>query len=238
LSRRITNKSDIINSSDIGDLSMSPIETIKRRLEEYSEVMRQARPTNNLFKSLIIKPRNVSLNIQEKDEQILLIARQHLITKVKNVVALILTLIIIPLSLHLSGFLSSVPLRFAIAFYIGFIVIGLGMTLKTFLIWFFNVYVITDERIIDVDFHSIIYKNVSSARLESIEDVTSRSVGPVAAVFNYGTILIQTAGARVQFEFDHIPDPAKIKRLLNELLAEERRLGNVPVRSNKQEEQT
>lgn len=216
-----------------------PIKKLKRRLEEYSEVMRQAKPTNNLFKSLIIKPRNVSLDIQEKDEQILLIARQHLITQVKTVLVFVTTLIFIPLILHVSGFLSAIPPRFAVAFYIGFIITGLGMALRAFLIWFFNVYVITDERIIDVDFHSMIYKNISSARLESIEDVTSRSVGPIAAIFNYGTILIQTAGARIQFEFDHIPNPSKIKRLLNELLAEERRLGHLPIRSgNKQEGQT
>jgi hypothetical protein len=36
---------------------------------------------------------------------------------------------------------------------------------------------VTDERIIDVDFHSVIYYNVSSAKFENIEDVTTKTIG-------------------------------------------------------------
>jgi len=195
----------------------------KRKLEEYSEVMRKERSTSNFFKTFIAKPENITLNIQEKDERVLLVIRQHVVTQVKSAVSLLLTAIIIPLALQLSGFLTSLPDRFAAAFYIGFIIVAFGMALKGFLIWFFNVYVITDERIIDVDFHSMIYKDISSAKIENIEDVTARTIGPLAAIFNYGTILIQTAGTNTEFEFEHVPEPTKIKKLLNELILEEER---------------
>lgn len=202
---------------------MSPIKKLKRKLEEYSEVMRHEKVTTNFFKSFITKPKNIKLNIQDKDERIILVIRQHLITQVRELFSLVIATIFIPWLLYLSGFLPSLPMRFQVAFYLGFIIVAIGMLLRAFLIWFFNVYIITDERVIDVDFHSMIYKNVSSAKLENIEDVTARTVGPLAAIFDYGTILIQTAGAKTEFEFDHVPQPSKIKKLLNELILEEER---------------
>ena len=69
----------------------------------------------------------------------------------------------------------------------------------------------------------MIYRNVSSAKIENIEDVTANTSGPLASVFDYGTILIQTAGEKTEFEFEHVPQPAKITKLINELLLEEER---------------
>ena len=68
-----------------------------------------------------------------------------------------------------------------------------------------------------------IYRNISYAKIENIEDVTAQTTGPLAAIFDYGTILIQTAGEKTQFEFDHVPQPAKITKLINELILEEER---------------
>ena len=195
----------------------------QRKIEDYSEVMKNEHPSNNFFKSFIPKPNNISINIQDKDEKIVLILRQHLITQVNKVFVLIMGLILIPFVLRFAGFMDALPSQFASAFNIFWMVLAFGLITRSFLSWFFNVYVVTDERVIDVDFHSVIYYNVSSAKIENIEDVTTKTVGPLAAIFNYGTILIQTAGEKNEFEFGHVPQPAKVTKLLNELILEEER---------------
>jgi hypothetical protein len=195
----------------------------KRKVEDYSEVMKLEHGSNNFFKSFIAKPKNIHLDIQDKDEKIILVLRQHLITQVKSLLILLAAIFLIPSLLGFSGFLDILPLKFLSAFNIFWMVVSFGMIAQSFLIWFFNVYIVTDERVIDVDFASMIYRNVSSAKIENIEDVTARTTGPLAAVFDYGTILIQTAGEKTQFEFDHVPQPAKITKLINELLLEEER---------------
>lgn len=195
----------------------------RRRLEDYSEVMKYERASNNFFKSFIPKPNNIHLNIQDKDEKIVLVLRQHPITQVQKIFWLILALIFIPQLLSFAGFMAVLPREFADAFNFFWIVLAFGLLTRSFLSWFFNVYIVTDERIIDVDFHSVIYYNVSSAKIENIEDVTTKTIGPLAAVFNFGSILIQTAGEKNQFEFEHVPQPAKITKLLNELILEEER---------------
>lgn len=195
----------------------------RRKLEDYSEVMKNERASNNFFKSFIPKPNNIHLNIQDKDEKIVLVLRQHPITQVQKLFWLILALVFIPQLLTFAGFMSILPDQFATAFDFLWTVLAFGLLTRSFLSWFFNVYIVTDERIIDVDFHSVIYYNVSSAKIENIEDVTTKTVGPLAAIFNFGSILIQTAGEKNQFEFEHVPQPAKITKLLNELILEEER---------------
>ena len=202
---------------------MTDKKKISRKVEDYSEVMRHEHSTNNFFKSFIPKPKNIKVDIQDKDEKIILVLRQHLITQVKNLIILLAAILIIPGLLSFSGFLDILPNKFMSAFNIFWIVLSFGLMIQSFLMWFFNVYIVTDERVIDVDFNSMIYRNISSAKIENIEDVTAKTTGPLAAIFDYGTILIQTAGEKTQFEFDHVPQPAKITKLLNELILEEER---------------
>ena len=95
--------------------------------------------------------------------------------------------------------------------------------LATFLIWFFSVFIITDERIIDVDFVSMLFKDVSAAKIDVIQDVSSKTSGFLASVINYGTVYIQTAGEQREIQFENIPQPAKVAALLNELMLEEER---------------
>lgn len=194
-----------------------------RKLEDYSEVMKHERASNNFFKSFIPKPNNIQVNIQDKDEKIVLILRQHLITQVEKVFVLILALILIPAILNFAGFMDALPNKFAVAFDLFWMILAFGLITRSFLSWFFNIYVITDERVIDVDFDSVIHYNVSSAKIENIQDVTTKTVGPLAAIFNFGNILIQTAGEKNEFEFTHVPQPAKVTKLLNELMLEEER---------------
>ncbi len=195
----------------------------RRKLEDYSEVMKYERTSNNFFRSFIPKPDKIQVNIQDKDEKIVLILRQHAITQVGKLFVLIMALVLIPAILNFAGFVDALPNKFAIAFDLFWMILAFGLLTKSFLSWFFNVYVITDERVIDVDFHSVIYYNVSSAKIGNIEDVTTKTVGPLAAIFNFGNILIQTAGEKNEFEFTHVPQPAKVTKLLNELILEEER---------------
>lgn len=193
----------------------------KRKIDDYSEVMKHEHASGNFFKSFIAKPENIFLDIQDKNEKIVLVLRQHLVTQVKDAIVLFGIIFLLPALLKFSGFLSVLPTNFANAFDVFWLALSFGMIFKGFLMWFFNVYIITDERVIDVDFTSMIHRNISSAKIENIEDVTAQTTGPVASIFDYGTILIQTAGEKTEFEFENVPQPAKITKLINELLIEE-----------------
>jgi hypothetical protein len=72
-----------------------------------------------------------------------------------------------------------------------------AVVLGGFLRWYFDVFVVTDERIIDIDFNNLIYKNITSTKIDNIEDVTYNVSGAIQSLFNFGQVLIQTAGTGV-----------------------------------------
>src|SRR3989344_3865887 len=96
-----------------------------------------------------------------------------------------------------------------------------GLMLEKFLSWYFNVYIVTDERIVDIDFYSLIYKEISDTKIERIQDVTVVQGGVIRALFNFGTVNIQTAGERREFDFEDVPKPQVVAKFLNEMMLEE-----------------
>lgn len=195
----------------------------KRQVDDYSEVMKHETSSNNPLKSYIPKPKKISFEIQDRDEKIILVLRQHPITQVKSIFVLVFSFLFVPWLLRVAGLMAFLPDQFKLAFYSFLVVLFIGMAFRYFLLWFFNVYIITDERIIDVDFLSMVYKNISTAKIENIEDITKQTSGIIASLFDHGTILIQTAATKNEFEFEHVPHPAKVVKLLNELVIEEER---------------
>jgi len=87
--------------------------------------------------------------------------------------------------------------------------------------WFYNVYIITDERLVDVDFVSLLYKRISNTKIDKIQDVSYDMSGIFEAFFNYGNVLIQTASEVPNIDFENLPKPQEIVSLLNQLIMEE-----------------
>lgn len=194
----------------------------KRSVDDYSEVMRRLPYSRNPVSAFASKPINTRFSTQSIEEEVILVLRKHPITQLKWIAASVL-LALAPflfLSIDILGFL---PGTYQFAGLLLWYLILMGFILESFLTWFFNVYIITDERIIDVDFLSLIYRNISSAKLDNIEDVTATTGGAIRALFNFGTVSIQTAAERREFEFEDVPQPSQVTKLVNEMLLEEER---------------
>ncbi len=193
-----------------------------RYVDDYSSVMRGEKPCTKLLTSFSPKPVDISIDIQANDEHIILLLRRHPITQLRWV-AIAFGLALTPwlvTAIDMFGFLSP-SYQFAIG--LGWYLAIVGFSLKSFLKWFFHVYIITDERIIDVEFTSLLHKDVSTAKIENIEDITTVASGVMSSIFNFGTIVVQTAATKQEFSFEDVPQPSKVTTLLNELILEEER---------------
>lgn len=96
----------------------------------------------------------------------------------------------------------------------------LFLILALFLIWihyYLNVQIITDRRIVDIDQVGLFSHVVSELHIENIEDVTSKTTGIVGNLFNFGMVYVQTAGSKERFEFNYVPNPGSINKLLLDL---------------------
>lgn len=87
----------------------------------------------------------------------------------------------------------------------------------SFLNYYLDLWVVTDERILDIDQEGAFVRKVSELPLRRIQDVHVEVKGVFATVFNFGTIEVQTAGAEQKFEFEGIPNPQKVSRQILEI---------------------
>jgi membrane protein YdbS with pleckstrin-like domain len=155
------------------------------------------------------------------------VLRQSYITNIPWIVITILMLIapiffdVILLTTKFRGeqvFEGNFVLLVTLFWYLG----TFGFFLQNLLNWFFNVYIISTKKIVDVDFHGIMYKNISETTLDNVEDVTSTVVGALGMIFNIGDVFIQTAAERREFEFHRVDDPSRVRDLVADLAAEKR----------------
>lgn len=162
-------------------------------------------------------PAKSHFETREDDEEIILILRQHPIINVKWIL-ISLFMLIAPLFIGSLGLFTSIPAGFGIVLSLCWYLVTIAYMLESFMSWYFNVYIVTDRRIVDVDFYNLIYKQVSDAQLDKIEDVTYSMGGVVRTLFNYGNITIQTAGEINQFEFNAVPQPDKVAKIIQDLM--------------------
>ncbi len=177
--------------------------------------------THNPLSAYAYLPERVNFETKEKEEKVVLLLRRHAITNVRWILAAIL-MGMAPFAV--SSFLKFdfVPAGFRLIGVLAWYLIIFAYSLENFINWFFNVYIVTDERIVDIDFLNLIYKEVSDANIDKIQDVTYKMGGVARTMFNYGDVLIQTASEVPNFEFMAVPSPDKIAKILQDLRIEER----------------
>lgn len=159
---------------------------------------------------------NLHFDGQDKDEHPILVLRAHPITQLPWLInAFFFIIFLLFLNLYLPQYLGFYQLFFVDLFGVALVFSYLYFN---FLHWFFNVGIITNKRILDVDFYGLIYKETTIAMLNKVEDITAKVGGVFSSLFDYGNVFIQTAGTDVNIEFINIPKPQQVAKIINQLL--------------------
>ena len=82
--------------------------------------------------------------------------------------------------------------------------------------WFYNITLITDRGVVDIDYSNIVYHDVAMTNLNLIEDVNYTKVGFIRSLLNYGDLFVQTAGGKENLEALAVPNPAEAARIIGE----------------------
>lgn len=168
-------------------------------------------------------PSNIYLNDILEEEELLLFLRKHFVTNfiwILNALILISVPIILYL-IHSLGLFSInfIPFSF-IAFFLVFYYFFLisGFIFVHLITWFYNISIVTNKRIIDIDFASLVFENVDATTLSKVEDVGYAQIGIIRSVFDYGDVHVQTAGASSNFDFLAVPKPERVVRIIHDLM--------------------
>ena len=224
---------DIFNSNqhskrDVSDSSLKTPQKIhskpvNKRAPGILEEMKKEEAlchTRSPLSAFCFYPNRVKFANKDAEEKVILLLRKHPITNLGWIIIVFL-MIIAPAFLPFIIFFELLPVEFRAVFIIIWYLITTAFILEKFLSWFFHVNIITDERIIEVDFVNLFYREMTDANIDEIQDVTVEIGGAFRTSVNYGNIVIQTSAQIPKIEFEAVPQPDKIARILRELRIEE-----------------
>lgn len=124
---------------------------------------------------------------QRDGEELLFVFRRHIIAMRKGFYMLLIPFVISaipPLIWQTNMVLFLLPV-------VG-LVIGLILFSYHFIMWYFTVYIVTDQRIRQITQHGFFGKDVVELRLSKIQNISYNVPGFSGEVFGFGTVVIQT----------------------------------------------
>ncbi len=178
----------------------------------------------NIFSSFTHHPKGVSFQTQHPSETILLFLRAHFIT---NLSWIIISIILVFIPLVISIFIAFFDIRilssptasnFTFIFVLFYYLIISSYIFINFLHWFYNVFIITNERVVDIDYSDIVYHNIAVTKLSHVQDVNYSQIGFIPTLFNYGNLFVQTAGTEINFEAVAVPKPREATNIIGDLI--------------------
>lgn len=175
-----------------------------------------------LFSTFVEHPAGIRFRGQHGGEEILLLLRRHFITNIPWILVSFLLLIIPLVGLPFIDVIDLIPVQISLSLvlvgYMFWYLGTFGYILLNFLFWFYNVNIVTSQRIVDVDFIYLLYNEISSTVIEKVEDVTYKRAGLFGSLFDFGNVFVQTAGTIPNIEFLHVPKPSIVAKIITALL--------------------
>jgi hypothetical protein len=156
---------------------------------------------------------------QEANEQIYIFARRSSIAYLPRLI-LILAMAVLGVGiLYIIGMVSNGLLtnNFIVFLASSYILFLLLYALVDFFDFYFDLYIVTDRRIVDIDQNRLFSRKVAELLLDDIEDVDSNVSGIFATFFDFGTVTIQTAGTKPNFVFEDITHPKEVAAMILDL---------------------
>lgn len=156
-----------------------------------------------------VQTSEVAFEGQREGEKLLFVFRRHIIAMRKGFYGLL-----IPFALtSIPPLIWSANLELFILPLVG-LGIGLIIFFYHFIMWYFTVYIVSNERIRQVTQRGLFGKDVVELRLSKIQNISYNVPGFMGEIFKFGTIVIQTfVGDLVIHNVEH---PGKIYNKLQD----------------------
>lgn len=176
----------------------------------------ELKPAGNPLSAFCFLPTHAKFENQDIDEKVVLLLRRHPITNLPWI-TLVIILALVPTLAGILQVLQILPPKFQVATTVLWYLFTTAIFIQGALTWFFNVNIVTNKRIVDVDFYTLIYREISDARIDNIQEITYKVGGLLGTFFHFGNVEIQTAGALPNFNFENVPNPSRVTNILQDL---------------------
>ena len=166
--------------------------------------------------------RNYDFKDKKRDEDILLVLRRHWLTFIMQFVPIAGGVIfIIVVHVLATEFMSESLTNGGenVLFFVESLM-AMMLWLIAFIFWidyYFDVWIITDCRIIDIEQLGLFRRNVSELEHSKVQDVTTEIHGILPTLLKYGFVYVQTAGKKTRFIFKQVPRPMMVRKMILKL---------------------
>jgi len=143
---------------------------------------------------------------QREDEEIVIAWRQHPLVMARS--ALIIAGLIILGSLPQIIWSPSWGLKFLLLFIIAAAIYGL----LSFYMWFNTIYILTNQRILGVEQPGVLSRMNNEVPLQNIQNAFHQKKGVLQTMFDFGTIEIQTSGAKTALLAKNTEHPFQVQQ--------------------------
>ena len=170
---------------------------------------------------------------QKPDEEIKAIVRPHWLNLLGAILATILAAVL-PIAIIVAGNALEGPSLGGTTQAIVTAMLGvyyLALITYFFVRWlavYLDVGVITDQRVVDVDQRSLFNRNVAELDSKMVQDISSDKSGLLQTIFDFGDVVIQTAGERPNFTLEGAPHPEQVVDLIQRSVGERNDQDNQP----------
>jgi uncharacterized membrane protein YdbT with pleckstrin-like domain len=121
------------------------------------------------------------------------------------------------------AFFFMMPLfRFGWPGVVGFLLlVSLGglYSLRALVVWYWNVFIVTNQRVVDVNQRGYFSREVSEANYEKIQDVLYSVSGIWRSLLNFGVVRLQTAGNGMALELKDVSSPKAVHHLITDSMS-------------------
>ena len=157
----------------------------------------------------------------EKDETITFTVRKHwfvFFVDIISISAFLLLPILVAIAFRYLNYFVTIPGNTVALASVIIALLLLYIWTAAFLIWtdyYLDILILTNKHIIDVDQRGLFSREISTFRLDKIQDVTAEADGIIPTLLKFGTIHIQTAGEDREFLVHGIPKPFDIRHTIS-----------------------
>jgi uncharacterized membrane protein YdbT with pleckstrin-like domain len=112
------------------------------------------------------------------------------------------------------------PIIYAFLFLLAsaYILFILLFLFSAFIDYYLDVWIVTSQRIINIEQKGLFNREIAEHSLDKIQDVSGEQKGILQTFFSYGNVHVQTAGEIQRFIFQQIDNPFEVIRVINNLI--------------------
>lgn len=165
-----------------------------------------------IFPAIFVKPPKIRFIEQEEGEDIILFLRQHGIVNIPWILMAILAIFLPAFFIQFDmtfGFnmLRNVSDQILIGGLTIYYLLVLAYIIEQFLFWYFNIYIVTNLHLVDINFFSLLSRDITEVEFRDVQSVSTSVSGIFGSLFNFGNVLVRTAAEKSPISFRRIPRP-------------------------------